>query len=161
MRPSKTFLLSPCLMLAACGMSMKMPSVSDLPGLKPYRINVQQGNALTQEMVAKLKLGMTRSQVRFVLGTPMVQDAFHSNRWDYVYLFTEGHKETRTRRLTVIFDGERLVRLEGDVVGRPGGSGETAPPAAPPAAALAPAAPMSAPAPAAAAPAEPPAGPQP
>ncbi|MBU3693651.1 MAG: outer membrane protein assembly factor BamE [Rhodocyclaceae bacterium] len=98
---------------------MKLPGVDDLPGLKPYRINVQQGNALTQEMVAKLKPGMTRSQVRFVLGTPMVQDAFHANRWDYVYLFTEGHKATKSRRLTVIFDEDRLLRLEGDVVGRP------------------------------------------
>jgi len=159
MRLSTTFLLSLCATLAACGMTM--PGVDDLPGLKPYRINVQQGNALTQEMVTKLKPGMTRSQVRFVLGTPMVQDAFHSNRWDYVYLFTEGHKETRARRLTVIFDGEQLLRLEGDVVGRPGGSGETAAPVVPPAVAPTPAAPASAPAPAAAVPAEPPAGPQP
>jgi len=100
---------------------MKMPGVDDLPGLKPYRINVQQGNALTQEMVAKLRPGMTRSQVRFVLGTPVVQDVFHANRWDYVYMFTEGHKDTRSRRLTVIFEGDTLLRLEGDVVGRPAG----------------------------------------
>lgn len=115
-------LLSICLVLPAC--SMKMPGVDDLPGLKPYRINVQQGNALTQEMVAKLKPGMTRSQVRFVLGTPMVQDAFHANRWDYVYFFTEGHKPTRSRRLTVVFEDDKLLRLEGDVVGRPGGASD-------------------------------------
>ena len=119
MRPYLTTLLPLCVALSAC--SMKMPGVDDLPGLKPYRINVQQGNALTQEMVAKLKPGMTRSQVRFVLGTPVVQDAFHANRWDYVYMFTEGHKETRSRRLTVIFEGDTLLRLEGDVVGRPMG----------------------------------------
>ena len=126
MRLRPTFLLPLCLSVHAC--SMKMPGVDDLPGLKPYRINVQQGNALTQEMVAKLKPGMTRSQVRFVLGTPVVQDAFHANRWDYVYMFTEGHKETRSRRLTVIFDGDTLSRLEGDVVGRP--AGEATPEAA-------------------------------
>ena len=123
MRLHPTSLLPICVALSACGMSM--PGVDDLPGLKPYRINVQQGNALTQEMVAKLKPGMTRSQVRFVLGTPVVQDAFHANRWDYVYMFTEGHKETRSRRLTVIFEDDKLLRLEGDVVGRP--AGEAAP----------------------------------
>ena len=117
MRLFPTSLLPLCLVLCAC--SMRMPGVDDLPGLKPYRINVQQGNALTQDMVAKLKPGMTRSQVRFVLGTPVVQDAFHANRWDYVYLYTEGHKETRSRRLTVIFEDDKLQRLEGDVVGRP------------------------------------------
>lgn len=126
MRLHPTSLLPICVALSACGMSM--PGVDDLPGLKPYRINVQQGNALTQEMVAKLKPGMTRSQVRFVLGTPVVQDVFHANRWDYVYMFTEGHKETRSRRLTVIFEGDTLLRLEGDVVGRP--AGEAAPEAA-------------------------------
>ncbi len=123
MRLPLTFHLPLCLILTACG--VRMPGVDDLPGLKPYRINVQQGNALTQDMVAKLKPGMTRSQVRFVLGTPVVQDAFHANRWDYLYMFTEGHKETRSRRLTVIFEDDKLLRLEGDVVGRP--SGETAP----------------------------------
>lgn len=128
MRPVPALLLSACLALSAC--SMKMPGVDDLPGLKPYRINVQQGNALTQEMVAKLKPGMTRSQVRFVLGTPMVQDAFHANRWDYVYLFTEGHRQTRSRRLTVIFEDDKLLRLEGDVVGRPAGAVDPATPAA-------------------------------
>jgi outer membrane protein assembly factor BamE len=119
MRPQLTFLLPLCLMLPACG--MRMPGVDDLPGLQPYRINVQQGNALTQDMVARLKPGMTRSQVRFVLGTPVVQDAFHANRWDYLYMFTEGRKETRSRRLTVIFEDDKLLRLEGDVVGRPVG----------------------------------------
>lgn len=118
-------LLFVCLMLSACG--VKLPGVDDLPGLRPYRINVQQGNALTQEMVAKLKPGMTRSQVRFVLGTPMVQDPFHAQRWDYVYFFTEGHKPTRSRRLTVVFEDDKLLRLEGDVVGRPGGANDADP----------------------------------
>ena len=126
MRLQLTLFLPLCLLLPGC--SMQMPGVDDLPGLKPYRINVQQGNALTQEMVAKLKPGMTRSQVRFVLGTPVVQDIFHANRWDYVYMFTEGHKETRSRRLTVIFEDDKLLRLEGDVVGR--AAGDAAPEAA-------------------------------
>lgn len=128
MRPVPALLSSACFALSAC--SMKMPGVDDLPGLKPYRINVQQGNALTQEMVSKLKPGMTRSQVRFVLGTPMIQDAFHASRWDYVYFLTEGHKPTRSRRLTVVFEDDKLLRLEGDVVGRPAGSTDATDPAA-------------------------------
>ena len=60
-------------------------SVPMLPGLAPYHIDIQQGNVLTQDMVAKLKPGMTRHQVRFVMGTPPITDPFHEDRWDYVY----------------------------------------------------------------------------
>ncbi len=116
MRLSAALSLLLAVPVVGCGVSL--PDVSSLPGLKPYRIDIQQGNALTQDMVAKLKPGMTRSQVRFVLGTPMVQDPFHADRWDYVYLMTEGHGETRSRRLTVFFQDDQLVRVEGDVVGR-------------------------------------------
>src|SRR2546427_5764714 len=56
------------------------------PNLTPYRMEIQQGNYITQEMVAQLKLGLTRDQVRFVLGTPLVSDIFHEERWDYVFL---------------------------------------------------------------------------
>ena len=122
-------LLPLCLGLLAsgCGSMPTLPDVSNLPGLRPYRINVQQGNSLTQEMVAKLKVGMTRSQVRFVLGTPMVQDAFHADRWDYVYRFTEGHKPAQSRRLTIVFEDDKLLRLEGDVVARPASADAPAP----------------------------------
>lgn len=125
--PVAPLLFACSMMLSGCGLSL--PGVDDVPGLKPYRINVQQGNALTQDMVAKLKPGMTRSQVRFVLGSPMVQDAFHANRWDYVYMMTEGYQATRSRRLTVIFEDDKLLRLEGDVVGRsaPASAGEVRP----------------------------------
>lgn len=82
---------------------------------KPYRIDVRQGNFVTQEMVSQLKSGMTRDQVRFVLGTPLVTDVFHSDRWDYVYRFQPGKGSLQERRLTVIFEDGKLVRLEGDV----------------------------------------------
>ena len=85
--------------------------------LKIYSPEVQQGNIVNQEMVDKLKPGMTRSQVRFVLGTPLVTDPFHADRWDYVYFYKKSATaDPERRRLTVIFEGDALARMEGDVV---------------------------------------------
>ena len=84
--------------------------------LTPYKIDIQQGNVVTQEMVAKLKPGMTKAQVRFVLGTPLITDAFHANRWDYVYRYQKAGKLTEERKLALFFDQELLQRVEGDVV---------------------------------------------
>jgi outer membrane protein assembly factor BamE len=81
----------------------------------PYRIDVQQGNALDQESVARLKLGLSRSQVRFLLGTPLVVDPFRTDRWDYVYLYHKAGRLTEQKRVTLFFEGETLVRLEGDL----------------------------------------------
>ena len=90
--------------------------IPTLPSLTAYRIDIQQGNVVTQEMVAKLQPGMTRSQVRFVLGTPLVADIFHPDRWDYVYRFEKGGKLVEQRRIVAIFAGDKLLRIEGDVV---------------------------------------------
>lgn len=84
--------------------------------LQPYKIDVQQGNVVTQEMVSKLKAGMTKSQVRYVLGTPLLMDIFHANRWDYVYRYVKAGRLTEERRLTLFFDGDKLQRVTGDVV---------------------------------------------
>jgi outer membrane protein assembly factor BamE len=83
-----------------------------------YRIDVQQGNVLTQEMVSQLRPGLTRDQVRFVLGTPLLVDMFHADRWDYVYRLQKGRTgEVELRRFTAFFDGEgKLYRVAGDVV---------------------------------------------
>ena len=83
-----------------------------------YKIDIQQGNVLTQEMVAQLKPGQTREQVRFILGTPLVVDIFHADRWDYVYRFQSGRddQEFQQRRLVVYFEDGKLTRLDGDVV---------------------------------------------
>lgn len=97
--------------------------------ISPYRIDVRQGNYVSQEMVAQLKPGMTRDQVRFVLGTPLVADMFHADRWDYVYRFQPGRGEAQTRRLAVFFENDRLVRVGGDVVAA-SDEAPTAPPAA-------------------------------
>jgi outer membrane protein assembly factor BamE len=99
------------LVMSACKQNVQLPSI-----ISPYRIDIQQGNVVTQEMVSKLKAGMTRSQVRFVLGSPLVTDMFHNDRWDYVYLMQKQGKADERRRLTVIFDGDKMATLEGDVM---------------------------------------------
>ncbi|MBU1223397.1 MAG: outer membrane protein assembly factor BamE [Gammaproteobacteria bacterium] len=81
----------------------------------PHRIDVQQGNALDQENVARLKLGLNRSQVRFLLGTPLVVDPFRTDRWDYVYVFYKAGKLAEQKRITLFFDGDTLARIEGDL----------------------------------------------
>ena len=78
-----------------------------------YRMNIQQGNYLVAESVSQLKEGMTRSQVRFLLGTPMVPDAFNEDRWDYYYFFSsQQFKEPLKRRLTVYFADDKVQRFE-------------------------------------------------
>jgi len=101
--------VSACVWLSACSY---VPRV-----VTEYRIDVQQGNVLTQEMVAQLKPGQTRDQVRFILGTPMLTDVFHGQRWDYVYRFQNGRTNAvEARRLSVLFDQDgRLERVAGDV----------------------------------------------
>jgi len=87
-----------------------------------YRIDVQQGNVLTQEMVSQLRPGLTRDQVRFVLGTPLLVDMFHADRWDYVYRKQNGQTgEVELRRFTTFFDADgKLYRVAGDVVAEQG-----------------------------------------
>src|SRR3954453_670078 len=78
-----------------------------------YKMSIQQGNYLVADSVAQLKEGMTRSQVRFLLGTPMVPDAFDNDRWDYYYFFNSRHmKQPLKRRLTVYFQDEKVQRYE-------------------------------------------------
>lgn len=91
--------------------------VPTIPGFTPYKMEVQQGNFVDQDMVARLKPGMSREQVKFVLGTPLVSDMFHADRWDYVFSRRPvGGGATQQRRLTVFFEDNKLARLEGDVV---------------------------------------------
>ena len=80
----------------------------------PYRNSVQQGNWITKDQVGMLREGMSREQVKFALGTPMLSSVLHSNRWDYPYYFRSGHGEVQERVLTVFFDNNRLARWKGD-----------------------------------------------
>lgn len=84
----------------------------------PYRIDVEQGNVLTQEAVDQLQPGMDRRQVAFLLGTPLLTDDFRPERWDYYYSLKTGHGVFIRRHMVMFFDGDTLVRLEGDM--RPG-----------------------------------------
>ena len=96
--------------VAGCGF------IPRIPGVTPYRIEIQQGNYISQEMVAQLKPGMTKEQVRFVLGTPMVTDIFHSDRWDYVYWRETPTGARERRNLIVLFEQGQLARIDGDMV---------------------------------------------
>ena len=98
------------LLLVACSGN---PITSYMP--EPYKVTIQQGNAITQDMVSKLRPGMSRSQVRFILGSPPITDMFHANRWDYVYLLKQGSVVKEERKLTLFFDNEQLSRVAGDV----------------------------------------------
>jgi len=78
-----------------------------------YRINIQQGNFLNQSAVDQVKPGMTRSQIRYLLGTPMVADPFMKDRWDYIYYLKKGRsRHVDSRRVTVYFDGDKVARLD-------------------------------------------------
>jgi outer membrane protein assembly factor BamE len=84
--------------------------------LRPYRINIQQGNYLEEDEVDQIEPGMTRSQVRFLLGTPMVADLFNNQRWDYVYYLKIGRsREVFRRHFVVFFEGDEVVRIEKDL----------------------------------------------
>jgi len=81
-----------------------------------FRIDIQQGNLLEESAIDQKEIGMTRGQVRFLLGTPMVADSFHQNRWDYTYYFQEGKsKEIEQRWLIVYFAEDQVERIEKDV----------------------------------------------
>ncbi|MGH8299514.1 MAG: outer membrane protein assembly factor BamE [Steroidobacteraceae bacterium] len=95
-----------------------------------YRMDIQQGNYLDGKDVGKLKVGMTRSQVRYLLGTPMVEDVFNQNRWDYVYYYKRGYvRRPLESRVIVYFNGDKVQRLALYNVpkGRPYGPGRLAP----------------------------------
>lgn len=95
----KLILLS--LMLASCS-----------GWLTPYKMDIRQGNFVTPEMREKLKLGMSRLQVRYVMGTPLINDVFHDNRWDYVYRLERQGELIEKQNLTLYFEGDNLARIE-------------------------------------------------
>ena len=86
----------------------------DFPGV--YKIGIPQGNIITQDMVDQLRPGMTKRQVVFVMGTPLVRDPFHQDRWDYIYSYQPGGGERGQERVTVFFENELLVSFTGDFV---------------------------------------------
>ena len=86
-----------------------------IPGV--YRIDIQQGNAIDQDMINQLKSGMSKKQVSYVMGTPLLIDTFHPNRWDYVYSIHPGNGTREQRKLTLYFDEtEKLDFIKGDIL---------------------------------------------
>ena len=110
MRCSRLMLVAvSCALLGACSWK---------PGfINEYKIDIQQGNVLTQDMVSQLRPGLSKDQVRFILGTPILTDMFHANRWDYVYRLQKGSTgEVEMRKFSTFFDADgKLVRVAGDV----------------------------------------------
>jgi len=80
--------------------------------MKPYRITVVQGNVVTKEQYSVLRPGMSRLQIRDILGTPLLTSVFHTDRWDYVFTYQKQGQPTQSRRVTLYFKGETLERLE-------------------------------------------------
>ena len=107
--PFRALLLGACLALAGCG-----GNILQFPGV--YKIDIRQGNIITQDMVDQLRPGMTKRQVIFVMGTPLVADPFHQDRWDYVYNYQPGGGERVGERITVFFENDALVSITGDFV---------------------------------------------
>ncbi len=113
-----TLLITCCVLLAGCDAS--------LPKIKPFKMDIQQGNVVTSKMLLQLKPGMTKSQVRFIMGTPLILDSFHKDRWDYFYQMRQAGKVIEQRRVILEFDKELLTHVRGDVVpqGTPGAATE-------------------------------------
>jgi len=95
---------------------------ANLPSIKPYKMDIQQGNVVTSKMMMQLRPGMTKSQVRFVMGTPLIADSFHADRWDYLYRMVKGGKIIEQRHVILDFENDQLKRVRGDVI--PAGTGE-------------------------------------
>lgn len=109
--PPAATLLAGVLALAGCE---SLQSSDNLLGvITPYRVEVVQGNVVTKEQAALIKPGMSRTQVRDILGSPLLTDAFHADRWDYVFTIRRQGAEPQRRSIVVRFDGEQLKSMDG------------------------------------------------
>jgi outer membrane protein assembly factor BamE len=100
-------------LLAGCN-TVNEASVKVAGWITPYKIDIVQGNFVSKEQVDALKPGMSRNQVREILGTPLLSSVFHNDRWDYVFTFKRQGVEPQARKLAVFFRGDALERFEGD-----------------------------------------------
>ncbi|MGX2040649.1 outer membrane protein assembly factor BamE [Methylocaldum sp. MU1018] len=120
--PKRLIVITYCLTLFLAGCSVSKLK-EFLPGV--YRLDIHQGNIVSQEMVDQLRPGMTKRQVAFVMGAPLIVDPFHDDRWDYVYSNEPGGEPRMQRRITLVFDKDELMGLQGDF--RPGNLPEIEP----------------------------------
>lgn len=107
--------LAACVAASGCG-SFDNASRRLTDSITPYKVEVVQGNFVSREQVEALKPGMSRLQVRDILGTPLVTSVFHSDRWDYVFTLKRKGVEPQARKLAVFFKGDALERFEGDTM---------------------------------------------
>ncbi|MCY4211448.1 MAG: outer membrane protein assembly factor BamE [Gammaproteobacteria bacterium] len=105
----KYLLLPLAVLLTAC----TTEGTFKLPGV--YRIDIQQGAIIDGDMLARLKPGMDKNQVQFIMGTPPLVDPFHADRWDYVYTFSKGGHQRKQRHITLHFEDDKLAHIDGDV----------------------------------------------
>lgn len=108
-----TLLLLASVSLAACGnLNRASNSVAGL--VTPYKIDIVQGNFVSKEQANALQTGMSRAQVRDILGTPLLTSLFHADRWDYIFTFKRQGVDPQARKVTVFFKGDLLERVEAD-----------------------------------------------
>lgn len=116
MRPAPRALLTAAVGLATAALAGCAGAPRDGESLfgfiTPYRFELVQGNVVTREQMQRLATGMTRRQVRELLGTPMLADAFHADRWDYVFTIRRQGAEPQKRSVVVLFEGDRLAKIE-------------------------------------------------
>jgi outer membrane protein assembly factor BamE len=98
--------------LILISVAVVLVSFSGCSSFSPYKMDIRQGNYITPEMRKKIKVGMSRQQVSSILGSPLVSDVFHANRWDYIYRFEEKTKLVEQQRLTLYFEGEFVSRID-------------------------------------------------
>lgn len=101
-------------LLGGCNSMSSVRSGADsfLGVITPYKVEIVQGNVVTQEQIARVKPGMNRPQVRDILGSPLITDAFHGDRWDYVFTIRRQGAEPQERRISLLFDGDALKSIE-------------------------------------------------
>ncbi len=99
------------ILLSAC--SRSFDGGYNMPLL--YKIDVQQGNVIEQDMINKLKPGMNKEQVKFIMGTPVIVDPFHNERWEYIFSYQKGGGVREQRHITLHFDDDKLTHLSGDI----------------------------------------------
>jgi outer membrane protein assembly factor BamE len=102
----KYLLILLTLIITGCS-SLQFPGV--------YKIEVEQGNVITQEMIDQLEVGMSREQVEYIMGRALIKDAFNTNRWDYVYTKRTGEEKGEKHHLTVFFEGNQLKSFKTDI----------------------------------------------
>jgi outer membrane protein assembly factor BamE len=108
-----TLVAASCISLAACS-SFNQASGSLAGLISPFKVDVVQGNFVSKEQKEAVQVGMTRAQVRDILGSPLVSSAFHADRWDYAFTLRRQGQEPQQRKLTVFFKGDELAKIEGD-----------------------------------------------